>query len=284
MFLSGCASVPDEISSEYYNIGNAYFDVKDYEAAADYYVKALHENHPMVNRIRYNLGIAYTESGRVKLGVEQFQVLLSEDPDNLVVLQSLAYAYYLFGDDDSSLAVYDRILGVFPYEETALYNKAFILLGLDRAEEAEVLLETLYEVEPSSEVAVLLGDLYKENGENDDFVIIYEEALLADAENSRIMEGLADYHLEEKAYLKSIVYIDRLVELESYSGKSEFLFKKAEILFFELDDYQGGFDAFVKAVDLGFDDEERIREMIGREELIDDSRLRDYLKVKGVLD
>lgn len=282
VFVLGCSTVPEDISSEYYNIGNAYFDVGDYQKAIDYYMKALSDDHPDANKIRYNLAVAYTESGRVNQGLEMFEMLLQLDPENLLVLQSKAYAFYLLGDDESSLEVYDRILEVFEYNETALYNKALILMGSDRIA-ARSVLDKLYEVDSSVEVVMLLGEIYLEDGDKESYAILLEEAVIGNPGDIRLLEGLAEHYVNEGMFFKAIDYFDELLNVDAYERLPEILFKKAEIQFIELDDYENGYDTLVKALDAGFDDKSQIDQLLDSEELSGDIQLREYMKVRGYL-
>lgn len=278
----GCSSVPEEISSEYYNIGNAYFDVGDYQKAIDYYMKALDDDHPMANKIRYNLAVAYTESGRVSQGLGLFDVLLQSDPENLLVLQSKAYAHYLLGDDEISIEVYDQILDVFEYDETALFNKALILMNSDRAA-ARSVLDKLYVVDTSVEVVLLLGELYLEDGDKESYAILLEQSVVENPDDSRLLEDLVEYYAIEGSFFKAIEYIDKLLSVDTYEPVAEMLFKKAVILFVELDDYENGYETIVKALDAGFDDKSEIEQLLNSEVLSGDGQLREYMKLRGYL-
>lgn len=274
--------MPEEILVEYYNIGNAYFDVGNYDKAIEYYNRALVEGNSMENRIRYNLGISYSQSNRTKLALEQFDILLTRDPENFKVLQSKAYAYYLAGEDQEAITLYDQILETFEFDSTALYNKALIIKG-DNPEDAIALLERLYEVEPESEVALILGELYLEAEERELFVELYEGALSQDSRNPGLLAGLIDYYLEESLFFRSIEYINQILEIDDFDDRAQMLFLKARTELLDLDDYSSGFNSLVEALDEGFDDEGQLKELLENEKLSNDSQLRDYMQLRGFL-
>ncbi|MBB6480637.1 tetratricopeptide repeat protein [Spirochaeta isovalerica] len=278
----GCSSVPEEIASEYYNIGNAYFDVGDYDKAIEYYTKAQSEGHPYINKIRFNLAVAYTESGRVSQGLKLFESLLEQDPENLILLQSKAYSLYLMGDDDGAVEIYDQILNMFEYDATALLNKAKIIRDV-RIDESIKLLEKLYQIEQDSDTAVLLGELYRENDQVVDFVRLYEEVILKEPANSSVLLGLAQHFSEEQLYFKAVEYYNRIADLKDYENLAEVLFRKAEIELCELDESKTGYDTLVLALDAGFSDKQRIKDLSEREELSDNIQLIEYLRVRGFL-
>jgi tetratricopeptide (TPR) repeat protein len=281
VILSACQTVPEDIATEYYNIANAYFDVEDYEQAIIYYNKALNDDHPQINKIKYNLSIAYMESARVSEALGLIDALLEQDPDNLQVLHSRAYGHYLLGDDEKAVDVYNRILQIFEYDSQALLNKARLLKDTE-PDSSIILLEKLNSLEPSTEIAILLGSLYKQQDRKDDFLYVYEEAFSRDKESSSLILGLAGYFEEERLFYKAIEYFDKLVAL-NYEDKKEVLFRKASIQLSELDEIQSGFDSLVESLDAGFNDRERIRELSENPELQENLQVQEYLKLRGLI-
>lgn len=280
LLLAGCRSIPDNITEEYYNIGNAYFDAGKYDKAIEYYFKALNGKTESRNSIYYNLGIALIDTGRYAQGLEQFDLLLTIDPDNITVLQADAYGYYLSGETEKALEVYDHILSLFEYDSNALYNKALIVKE-KQPDVAIKLLEKLYKYSPGSDVATLLADLYMDKGQRDEAVELLEEALSSDTKNTGILERLIRFYREEKLYYKSLEYMDTILDIEGYSGIPEMLFEKSEMEFLDLDDYNAGFDSLVKALDAGFDKRDKIQELLKNDKLSHDRRLADYMKLRG---
>jgi len=274
--------MPEDIAVEYYNIGNAYYDVGDFEKAIEYYSRALSDDHPYINKIRFNLAVAFTESGRVNQGLELFEELLLQDPDNLLVLESKAYALYLLGDDEGAVAVYDRILQRHEYNRAALLNKAKIVKETDIGESIK-LLEEIYQIKEDLKALVFLGELYKENGQQEDFVLLYEEAVVNNPENPSILSGLAEYYAGEKLYFKAIEYYDRLSLIEDYDNIAEVLFLKAELQLTEIDDFKAGFETLIKALDAGFSDKQRMKALSESELLLGSVQLKEYLKLRNFL-
>lgn len=279
----GCSSVPGNIATEYYNIGNAYFDVQKYDKAIEYYYKALEGKNTAENSIRYNLGISLAETGRFESALEQFELLLSKDPLNLLVLQSVAFVYFLSGDRDLALEYYGKVLAQNEFDSIALYNKAVILKD-DDPDGATDLLERLFIADKSARTALLLSDLYEKKGLKKKRVELLEESLSVNQGNTAILERLIDYYSEERVFFKVMNYIDAILRTDSYDRKSEMLFKKAELEFLELDDYSAGFDSLVEALDSGFKDKQKIEALLKNEALSQDSQLRNYMKARGFLD
>ena len=276
--LFACTTVSSNISIEYFNIGNAYFEVENFNKAIEYYIKALEEDDSAINRIRFNLAVAYSRSGRVEEGLEYFELLLEEDRDNLKILQSVAYSHYLLGNIEESLFFYNLILSIFEYDSAALYNKALILLESDNEDEARELLEKLYVVDNSVEVVLQLGNIYQKNGKWDDYITLYEKAVIENGKSLDILSGLIQYYEAEKSYYKVLEYIDVMLNIENVENRAELLFKKGSIVLLEMNDFNKGFEDIKKSVESGFEDMVEIRKLVETENLPQSDQLLAYFR------
>ncbi len=282
MLFFSCSTISEDISSEYYNIGNAYYDVGNFEKAIEYYKKAMEEDHLSKNKIRYNLAIAYSESNMIEEGVKHFEILLEQDPENLLVLQALAYAYYLNEDEQNALRIYDEILSIFEFDSTALFNKALILIENTETEKARSLLEKLAVVDSSIEVIHLLGGIYKDAGDWELYRQLFESVLISNQVDQEIVAGLIEYYEKEKLYYKVIEYIDIMLELPEVENSSELLFRKGSIMILELNDYNNGVKNLKDAVESGFDDLDSIKLLLESDDFYQEDDLIDYFKSKNL--
>jgi tetratricopeptide (TPR) repeat protein len=283
LFAVSCATVSDDLSSDYYNVGNAYYDLGNYEKAIESYNRALNsDNQALSNKIRFNLAVTYSESGRVEEAVRLFELLLEKDPENLKVLQSLAYSRYLMGDKESALDLYDKILSISEFDTNALYNKSLILIEDDNLDDAEALLEKLYIVDDSVEIVLKLGDIYDSNEDWSSMVRIYEMSLIGKEQNLQILERMVTYYEGEGLYGKVIEYLDLLLENEKLESIGDVLFRKGSLQIIELNDFENGFESLEKAVDSGFSDIDEIKKLLEVEGLVQVDQLRDYFTLKGL--
>lgn len=278
--LTSCSTVSQDISSEYYNIGNAYYDMGNYEKAIEYYNRALADGNDKENSIRYNLAIAYSKSDRVSEALKHFEFLLEQDPKNLKVLQSLAYTHFLLGDQERSLSVYNQILEIFEFDNIALFNKAVILF-FDDKDGAEDALEKLYHIDPSSEVALLLGKLYEEREDWELFIELMERALIEDEGNVEILDSLAKYHERFKQYDKSLYYTDKIIESGITENLAALYFQKALIELLKMEDFEQGLLSLESALDSGFDDQLKIKALLENEQLENTIEIEQLFNSKG---
>lgn len=275
-----CSTVPEDISSEYYNIGNAYYDVENYEKAIEYYSRALVDGNLNENTIRYNLAIAFSESDRLSEGLKHFEFLLEQDPQNLKVLQSVAYAYFLLGNMDEALSFYNQILDIFEFDNTALFNKALILIDDDKTE-AEITLRKLYAIDSSSEVALLLGGLYEGRGDWDSFLELMEMALIDDEKNVEILDSLSSYYSKFNKYDKALYFLEKLIEYDVAENLPTLYFRKALIELLNTGDFEAGLRSLGKALDEGFEDQEQMKVLLENEQLKNISQVKDLITAEG---
>ncbi len=280
VFLISCSTVSDDISSEYYNIGNAYYDVGNFEKAIEYYNRALAGGSSNENIIRFNLAVAYSESDRLTEGLKHFEFLLEQDPQNLKVLQSVAYAYFLLGNQVEALSVYNQILEIFEFDNTALYNKALILIDDDK-DEAESTLEKLYAIDSSSEVALLLGGLYEGRGDWESFSEVMEKALIVDGKNVEILDSLSLYHEKFDRYDKSLFFLGKLIEYDVSENLSALYFRKALIELLKTEDFDAGLRSLERALDEGFNDQEQMNLLLESGNLKNTTQVEDLVTLKG---
>ena len=126
--LLSCASTvkSTDLASEYYNLGNAYFEVGNYTRAILFFQKAITFDESL-NKAGFNLSLALIKDGRPGEAEEVVGKLLVMDPDNQSLLEVLAFAYHGQDQDEKAIAVYQQILDVSPEQVDARYNLAVLL-------------------------------------------------------------------------------------------------------------------------------------------------------------
>ncbi len=147
----GCQTVVQRgLAEEYYNIGNAFFELEDYDSAIANYRRAL-ELDPKLTRADYNLAFAYLRLNRINDAIELLEELIASDRDNLLLQESVAYSYFLLGDGEEAIARYEAVLENSPLRVTALYNLALLENQEDNYLRAGELLETAHGVDGADE-------------------------------------------------------------------------------------------------------------------------------------
>ena len=124
-----------QIASDYYNIGNAFFDLGQYEKAVTYYQDALRADPGMV-KADYNLALTLVRMKRIDEAVVILKRLLTDDQKNTTLMAALGWAYHQQGKDKEALDEYNAVLALSPADQNALYNSGIILWKLTKKDDA----------------------------------------------------------------------------------------------------------------------------------------------------
>lgn len=260
-FLAGCATgVPEaEVADVYFKLGNAYFELRQFDNAVSAYTQALSFDESLA-RASYNLAQVYLESGRIEEARDILDDLLEDDPDNSIVLSTLGWAYYLEGELERALEVYRRVHERLPGDVDALYNKAALLRRLDRHEEAlEAFLE-LQELEPSTEYLSAIADLYELLDRPAEAVKYLERYVTESDKAVEERVSLADLYADVRDYGKSVaMYEEALDRMEQ--PDPQVLFRKGRVLLAFIEDFEEGLASIRGAFQAGFSDAEAVTEL-----------------------
>lgn len=156
--IIGCSSfyVPGEknvilknITIEYFNIAEEYFNLKNYQKAIDYYNLAKKDESLYLSAC-YKLARSYALSSKWEEAYSCYNDVLKSDPDNLSIKISLAYITAMKGDIDSSIEQYKKLYEKNPYEEIILESYIDLLAFANKNEEAKRLFPELKEKFPNN--------------------------------------------------------------------------------------------------------------------------------------
>ena len=125
--LTACATdfTRQELAQEYYNLGNAFYELGRYEQSYEYYERALAMS-PDLPAASYNLARLHIDRGDFPEAAAILTGLLSDDPTNLLVRESLGYTWYKAGDLRKSLDIFLALAEDYPGRAQVAYNLARI--------------------------------------------------------------------------------------------------------------------------------------------------------------
>lgn len=262
--VSSCATPVErrELAEEYFNLGNAYFELQDYERSYRYYRRAIALTDE-VPAAGFNLARLHLERGEEEEALEVLGQLLAGDPDNLLVLETRAYVLYRLGAVDQARLQYRSILELSSAHGRAAYN-----LGVLEIEEGEytdaaaVLTEYLPYARDDGEYRWLLAEAL--------FLAGHEEEALRELDNFRSIAGddqdelerLAERFADWEYYLATLEIIDLLSE-ERWSRVVP-AWAHARALLLGSEEFDQGASALERALEAGFSDEEALDELLSR--------------------
>jgi tetratricopeptide (TPR) repeat protein len=137
--ILSCTSTAATSAEEYYAIGMAYFDMGKYPEAKKWLDKARVIDKTKIAS-EYNLGRIEYETGHYADAYNHFDVVLKQDPDNVMALKAAAYTKIKLGDTEGARALYSRVLKLVPESADDGYNYALVLFKLEQYDQAEAVL------------------------------------------------------------------------------------------------------------------------------------------------
>jgi tetratricopeptide (TPR) repeat protein len=278
LVLAGCVTGPQnrKVAADYYDIGNAYADLGQYDKAIQYYQTALQVD-PSFAKANYNLALAYARMKRTDDAVGVLKQLLLADPKNTQILSTLGWAYHLGGKETEALAQYDAVLGLSPADQDALYNSGIILWKLDRKSEALGRIQKALAISPEDADALYAaGSLYLALDQPADATGMLNRYL--DKKPSDIdalfLAAVAAERLQK--YSRELDAFDKIIAIDAKQGDA--WFGECRLLLTVVEDPSRGLDALSKALEAGFHDQAAIKALLASTELLDRDKVEGLLK------
>ena len=268
-----------ELAQEYYNLGNAYYDIGKYEDAVFFYNKAIELDDTLFSA-QFNLAYSHVKLMNYEKSISILTAILTEDPNNVDMLQLLGYAYHLHGDEELALAAYDKILAIAPEHKDALNNRAVIYWKLKKYDEAEAAFRMLLKTNPADfEALYNLGDLLFEMKRYEDAAFFIEQYIEAKPEDTKAYLKIASVYMALEKYYKV---------LDAYEGAltvdkelKEAWFYKAALLLTKVQDPDKGLTYLAQALELGYNDKNEIRKLVNDPTLLEKDNVYKLLREKG---
>jgi tetratricopeptide (TPR) repeat protein len=282
VLLGGCASDPRirEIAAEYYNIGNAFFELGRYEKAIDAYRSALRFD-PRLAKADFNLALTFARMKMLPEAEQVLKKLLADDPANASLMVTLAWAYHLAGKDAEALSQYDAALAIAPENADAWYNSALILWKLERRQEALERFQRLLAVAPDdSEGLFGAGSLLLSMDDPAAAEEYLGRCVQKKPEDLDARYLLADSLERQRKLSRVLEEYDRILERDARQANA--WFGKARLLLTAIEDPDNGMVALRKSLELGFRDGEAAGLLLASPGLLEREAVEAALKERGL--
>lgn len=281
--LAGCVTSTGGkvIASDYYNIGNAYFDLGQYDKAITYYQSALRVD-PTLVKADYNLALTFVRMKRNDDAIAILKRLLANDKKNTTVMAALGWAYHQAGKDGEALTQYDVLLVLSPADQNALYNSGIILWKLDRKPEAlerfrKVLSFTADDTDSLYAAGSILLSMDDAQGSLD-MMSRYADKKSDDVDAWFLIAAAAE---RLHKYSRALEAYDKIIALDPKQGSA--WFGETRLLLTVVEDPEKGLSALDKALAAGFKDREAIKALLASPQLLEKDRVEAALKAKDLL-
>lgn len=100
------------------NLGEAYYNLGDFDQAEYYYLKALKRKASFPNALR-GLGQTYMKKNRLKDAIYYLEKALQKAPNSALIYFDLALAYQKVQDQERSIHAYEKVLELAPNSTVA---------------------------------------------------------------------------------------------------------------------------------------------------------------------
>lgn len=282
-FLAGCVTSEGgkQIAADYYNIGNAFFELGQYDKAIQYYENALRVDPSMV-KADYNLAVTYVRMKRSADAVTILKRLMTGDPKNTTLMAALGWAYHELGKDTEALQQYDVILTLSPADQNALYNSGIILWKTGKKPEALERFRKVLAITPDDTDAlfaagsILLSD--DEAKDASDMLSRYVEKKPDDIEAWYLVAAAAE---RLQKYARALEAYDRIIAIDAKQGNA--WYGEARLLLTVVEDPQKGLDALDKALSSGYADKNGVKALLASPQLLEKDKVEQALQEHDML-
>ena len=161
----------------YNNMGNAYYDLKEYKKAIECYKKAI-ELKPDYYDAHYNMGNAYDDLKEYEKAIECYKKAIELKPDDHDVHYNMGNAYYDLKKYGKAIECYEKALEIEPYDRDPHYNMGNAYYDLKEYEKAIDCYEKAIELKPGDYDAYNnMGLAYAELGKPEKAIECYKKAI-----------------------------------------------------------------------------------------------------------
>jgi tetratricopeptide (TPR) repeat protein len=286
LLLSACTStqIRTDLAMEYYNLGNAYYRLGDYERAIELYHRSIDYDSEILNT-PYNLSLALIRRGSAEEAKELLQQLLEREPDNVSLLRILGYANYSQGSHEEALLIFERILNLVPGDPGTVYNRGIVLWEMEHLEEARRSFQELLLREGDNrgelyrDTLFNLGELLLQMNNAGEAAIYFERYLEWESDDADALSHLAEAYRELERYLDAVEVYQVLLSLDG--EQEEVWMSLAEIYLTRVEDERRGIEALARALDLGFSEQSRFDGLLAEPTLVAPDEIRQMIEHRG---
>ncbi len=283
LLVTGCVTSQSgkQIASDYYNIGNAFFDLGQFDKAIQYYQDALRVDPSMV-KADYNLALTLIRLKRSEEAVTILKRLLMSDPKNTTLMAALGWAYHQLGRDKEALDQYEALLALSPADQNALYDSGIILWKLGRKEDALARFRKVLAFAPDDTDALFAaGSILlslDQASDSADMLSRYIEKKPDDIDAWYLIAAGAE---RQKKYSRALEAFDKIISIDGKQANA--WFGEARLLLTVVEDPQKGLDSLDKALASGFKDKDAVKLLLSSPQLLEKGKVEQAFKEHDLL-
>lgn len=251
--LAGCTTVTtQQLAEEYFNLGNAYFELGRYEESFAYYSRAV-ELSDTIPAAGYNLVRLHEQREEWALALGVLADLRTSDPDNTLYRETEAFLRYRNGEITPARVLYAELIAEYPQRLRLAYNLGLLELAADEAALAWEALETAYTTALEDEDAAYIWLAAEAS-----WLTGREEQALARLEVYRELSAdqpdqLGDLAARFAAWGFPLAALELLREIPAtVDGDADLLFLSGRLYLEATEDFERGVESLVAAISAGY--------------------------------
>ncbi len=210
----------------YYNMGNAYGELGEYQKAINAYQKAIEiklDMHEAYN----NMGNAYNELKEYQKAINACQKAIEIKPDNHEAYYNMGNAYNKLKEYQKAINAYQKTIEIKPDKHEAYYNMGNAYGKLGEYQKAINAYKKAIEIKPDMHEAYYnMGNAYGKLGEYQKEINAYQKAIEIKPDNHGAYYNMGNAYGELKEYQKAINAYQKasaiLPSLIDYAKKQNF--------------------------------------------------------------
>lgn len=130
------------LAAEYYTLAEGFAEQKKYAKAAGYYELAKRDDS-LYRTAYYKQGRMYALNKEWNKALSVFLDLLEKDPQNTILLSSIAYITAMNGDIQAAIVQYETLVINHPYDSDLLINYIYLLIDAEQLDKAQAQFQLL---------------------------------------------------------------------------------------------------------------------------------------------
>ncbi|MEX2445493.1 MAG: tetratricopeptide repeat protein [Alkalispirochaeta sp.] len=255
LLLSSCRSDVSsrELAEEYFNLGNAFFELGRYQDSFEYYSRAIRLSDD-IPAAGYNLARLHEQRGEYADAVDVLNDLLADDPDNGLYRETRAFVLFRTGRRREAREEYSLLIEEYPGRVRLRYNLGVLELDAENVDRAyRVLSEGVDQAEQDTEYRWVLSEAAYRSGNEEEALDHLEVFRGLSVDSPDELARLATRQAEWGFYLAALEIIEGIPE--TVERDPDLLFLRASVELRATDDFDRAVDSIAAAVRAGYDPE-----------------------------
>lgn len=272
-----------DLAVEYFNVGNAFYEIDQFDKAIDYYDKVL-DIDPDFHKARYNLVYIYVYKEDFKTAESHINYLNISGDNNLKIKKLSAYLKYSKGELNDSLDLYLDILNSGDSSEEIRLNIVKLYFQLEDYQKALDYVKELIGDNEDVDLYYMAG-LIADNARDLELAVgYYETCIELGSKEKDLLGNVLDIYLELSDFVNQKRIFELIIDASDGDVKANALFSLSKISLITDHDFSKGYSYLESAIEAGFKDTGKVDELLNTPDLIEKDKIRLLLTDKEILE